>query len=179
MEEKRKIQQTKGIKDFWKFYTELKIKQGWEFHKGLTPSDSYISKGKDIITYTQMTSLCRSFFFKIANEIILGKKFRLDFGLGTIQIIRLAKDSVKANRNYYGKEFETQDIRIKYTNGNPERIKNIEKFEFRPARSDSKSGVNLGFQARVSKFITENPSILKVYNERKRVSKDNDLYDKV
>ena len=178
MEEKRKIQKTKGIKDFWKFYSELKIKQGWNYHKGLTPSDSYLEKEGKIITYTQMTALCKSYFFKIANEIILGKKFRFEFGLGYIMIVRLDRKSVKANRDYYHKEFDTPDIRIKFMIDGKhilEKFKNLNLFEFRPARSDSKSGVNLGFQARVSKFIANNPSIIKVYDERKVKVKDDGL----
>lgn len=192
MEEKKRIQKTKGTVDFWYFYSKLKINQGWEYHSKGYVTEHYITKGDSKITYYQVTRLCRSYFYNISNFIIGGKKFRLDLGLGYIKIIKLIEGVVRyyVHTPYKNKDKVSLDLpRVKIiwvkndSVAKEQREKypfeNITKFVFKPARSDSRKGRSLGFKNRVSAVIKKNPSIMNVYDSYHYANEHEDNLNKL
>lgn len=177
--EKRSIQKTRGIEDFWRFYSKIMIANGWEYHKESYLSEHYITKGDERISCNQVSSLIKSFFFSVTNALIMGKKFRFDLGLGYIKIIKKIKDGkpfLKSNlyKNKDKIDPDSPQVKIIWCREDDvaKRTKrekgidlsNLEYFEFVPARSDASKGKTLGFKNRLVSIIRSNPTIVSIYD---------------
>jgi len=174
-----KIQKTKGIPEYWNFYCNLKVHEGWLKNESSVHTKQFIKKGDTIITYEQFSELLKFYFKEASIYLIKGYKLRFDYGLGNLRIIRYSgkevnlkfyKDISKIDKTipqcaFYFHRDSTDASKRKRELGS--QIENIENYELSVARSDGTNDKSLGLKFKLSQMIRRNPDLIYTYDVKK------------